>query len=132
MWGYLAKMRTGPPPSGEKLDSLINTVKVAINKIRSRGGDVLLVRTPSSGPFWMGEQQGFPREKYWDKLLASTNSQGIHFIDYPETANFICPEFSHLSPQDAIVYTKALIPMVEQKGWKFPHKPAVQKQLASK
>jgi hypothetical protein len=79
------------------------------------------VRTPSSGFYWEGEQKGFPREKYWDKILEVTGCKGIHFMDFPETNHYICPEASHLSPKDAIEYTGYLAHIL-QNGmmWTFP------------
>jgi hypothetical protein len=71
----------------------------------------------------MGEQQGFPREKYWDKILKVTGCDGIHFTDYDVIAHFQCPEFSHLKPSDAVIFTKNLVQIMEKdKGWKFPNK----------
>lgn len=121
IWAFFAKMSKEPPAAGKKLDSIFSVVKTACDKIKSRGGQVIFVRTPSSGGFLMGEKMGYPREKYWDRLLVITNCPGIHFADYPATANLICPEFSHLSQPDAIVYTKNFIKILrEEKGWKFP------------
>lgn len=80
-------------------------------------------RTPSSGPFWMGEQMGFPRAKYWDRLLALTGCPGIHFADYPAVASFVCPEWSHLKPADAVTWTINLVDILQkEKGWVFPLK----------
>ncbi len=121
IWDTFRKMSKDPPASGAKLDSILNAVKIAVDKIKARGGQVLFVRTPSSGAYLMGEKMGFPREKYWDRILAVTNCPGIHFADYPAIDHFICPEFSHLSLQDGVVYTKNLIKILsEEKGWKFP------------
>jgi hypothetical protein len=101
---------------------MLMMVKADVDRITQRGGKVIFVRTPSSGPFWVGEQKGFPRAQYWDRMLAVTGQPGIHFADHPETAHYICPEFSHLSPDDAIDYTKHLITQIEGKGWVFAHK----------
>lgn len=109
VWKVLGSRRDRPPIAGAPLDSLFETIKVAVDKIESRGGKVIFVRTPSSGPFLMGEQMGYPREKYWDKLLAYTGKPGIHFMDDPATNHYHCPEFSHLTPADAIDYTKHFI-----------------------
>jgi len=38
-----------PPLSGDKLNAIFNTVKANVDKIKGRGGEVLFVRTPSSG-----------------------------------------------------------------------------------
>ena len=122
IWGSFRKMSKEPPASGAKLDSMLMVVKNCVNKIKARGGQVMFVRTPSSGAFLMGEKMGFPREKYWDRILAVTNCHGIHFEDYPAIAHFVCPEFSHLSQSDAIVFTKHFITILEEKGWVFPNK----------
>ena len=120
IWDTFRQMSKDPPASGAKLDSILNQVKVAVDKIKARGGDVIFVRTPSSGPYYsMGESKAFPREKYWDRVLATTKCPGIHFKDYPAIADFICPEFSHLSKADAIVFTKHFISILKEKGWNF-------------
>ncbi|MBK8496241.1 MAG: hypothetical protein IPL50_15430 [Chitinophagaceae bacterium] len=52
--------------------------------------------------------------------MKTTNSPGIHFADYPAIANFQCPEFSHLSQPDAVIFTKHFIKILTaEKGWKF-------------
>jgi hypothetical protein len=120
IWAFLGSQREKPPVSGTAVDSLHHVVKAAVDKIRSRGGDVLFVRTPSSGPFWAVEQKNLPREKYWDQLLQVTGAPGIHFKDDPNTDHYICPEFSHLTPDDAKDYTRHLIKTLTEKyGWKF-------------
>ncbi|HVF80355.1 MAG TPA: hypothetical protein VM884_00390 [Flavisolibacter sp.] len=132
IWQFLRSVNKMPPASGAKLDSFFTVVKARVDKIRSRGGQVVFVRTPSSGPFWGGEQKGFPREKYWNPLLRLTNAPGIHFTDYFPIAHFVCPEWSHLSPQDAITFTAHFVSLLEEKGWKFPHKNTTALSLNSK
>jgi hypothetical protein len=119
IWVEMIKGSKEPPASGPKLDSMLNAVKISVDKIKARGGQVLFVRTPSSGGFKMGESMGFPREKYWDRLLAITNCPGIHYADYPAIDHFVCPEDSHLSLSDAKVFTINFIKILSEKGWKF-------------
>jgi len=116
IWTMLSKSPE-PPVTGEALQAIFDEVKTAVDKIRSRGGKVIFVRTPSSGPFWQGEQMGYPREKYWDALIKYVNVEGLHFKDYPGTADMICPEWSHLSPADAVIYTHHLINLLKQTDW---------------
>lgn len=124
VWKFLAENSREKPPTGGKLDTFFNTVKVAVDKIKARGGQVIFVRTPSSGPFLMGEKKGYPREQYWDQLLKVTGCPGIHFADYPVIDHFQCPEFSHLSTQDAVIFTKEFIRILNQeKGWAFAKLP---------
>jgi hypothetical protein len=121
-----------PTPNEKQIEEMFASIKTAVNKIKKRGGEVMFVRTPSSNPMWGGEQMGFPREKFWNRLLQETGTEGIHFADYKETSGFICPEWSHLSPADAVVYTHHLLRHMEEKGWKFPNKPSIPAQLSSR
>ncbi|MEO6584041.1 MAG: hypothetical protein ABIO05_06940 [Ferruginibacter sp.] len=117
--------RPQPPPTGDTLERILNSVKRDIDKIKSRGGKVVLVRTPSSGSYLMKENMGFPRNAYWTKLVALNNGLGFHFLDDSITKKLLCPELSHLTRQDAIVYTKALINHLELLGWAFPNKKEI-------
>ena len=122
IWVQMVKGSKEPPASGTKLDSILMAVKTSVDKIKARGGQVLFVRTPSSGGSKIGESMGFPREKYWDRLLAFTNCPGIHYADYPAIDHFICPENSHLSQTDAKVFTQNFVTILhEEKGWNFPN-----------
>ncbi len=112
-----------PGISGDSLETIFKEVKNNIDKIKARGGQILFVRTPSTGDYRGAEEIAYPRQKYWDKLLSYTNTPGIYFEDYPETAHFICPEWSHLTSSDAVVYTNSLIKiLIQEKGWSFPKK----------
>jgi len=110
-----------PPMSGKALDDVMASVKSDVAKIKARGGDVVFTRTPSSGFFIEAEHHLFPRAAYWDRLLKETGCKGFYYADYPGTAGLQCPEFSHLSPTDAVVYTKTLIDvMAKETGWVHP------------
>lgn len=121
VWLNIAKMgsKIERPPS-TVYDSLMLALKKDIDIIKSRGGQVVFLRPPSSGPLWQGEQKGFSRQEFWDKLLHITECKGIHFMDYDETSSYACPEYSHLSPSDAKLYTRKLIQILETEiAWKF-------------
>ena len=120
LWAFYRQISKDLPLTDLQIDSLITTVKNDVNKIKGRGGEVIFVRSPSSGPFLMGEKIGYPRQKYWDRLLELTGCQGIHFADYPAIDHFECPEFSHLKRSDAVIYTTNLVNILQQKGWVFP------------
>lgn len=117
IWTILISGDKTPPPDEETLQGVFAEMRSAVQKIQRRGGKVVFVRTPSSGPMGDGEKMAFPRQKYWDRILSSTNAGGIHFADYPETAGLICPEWSHLSPAQAIHYTHHLVKRLGEKGW---------------
>jgi hypothetical protein len=117
--GVWAMLGSDPTPAvdGNALTAIFKEVRTNIDKIRSRGGKVILTRTPSSGPFAMGEQKKYPKEKYWNQLVAFTQTEGIHYLENPKTKDLTCPEWSHLAPKDAVTYTKQLVKSLEQKGW---------------
>jgi len=110
VWLFVMDLgKKAPPPKQDPVPPILAVVKDAVDKIRSRGGEVAFVRTPSSGVMLGVEQHVFPRARCWDPLLAATRCQGIYYTDYDATSHFVCPEWSHLTPQDAVLYTRALI-----------------------
>lgn len=124
-WIILGALDKKPAIKGDSLEAVFKSIKADIDKIKARGGTVLFVRTPSSGGYLETERIVYPRNQYWDRLLTYTNTPGIHFEDYPETAHFICPEWSHLTPGDAIIYTKHFVNILQEKGWKFQKEKSV-------
>jgi hypothetical protein len=117
IWTFLIMSDPTPPMTDETLTQTLDEIKASIDKIRARGGKVIFIRSPSSGPMEEGEQIAYPRERYWDRMLAHTNTPGIHYQDYPETASYICPEWSHLAPADVIDYTVQLVKQLGEKRW---------------
>ncbi len=110
IWLFVMDMaKHAPPPKQDPIAPVIDASKSAVDKIHARGGEVVFIRTPSSGVMLGVEQHVFPRERCWGPLLAATGCKGLFYTDDPATSHFICPEWSHLSPKDAVAYTKALI-----------------------
>ena len=102
-------MKNYPRSKEDPVPVVLRMTKEAVDKIRARGGDVIFVRPPSSGPMERMEKQMMPKEAGWAHLLQTTGCKGIHYTDYPAMSHFICPEWSHLKPSDAVLYTRALI-----------------------
>lgn len=103
-----------PPGAAPQLPAalvsdVIATTKRDIDKIRSRGGDVVIMRPPSRGPFLKFEKMGTPRAQVWDRLVNDTHSLGIHFEDYPDTQGLEIPEWPHLSGDSAKQFTRAYV-----------------------
>lgn len=121
IWALFAKMaQSAPPMPPQAFEGMFQSVKADIAKIKARGGQVVFVRTPSSGAYLQGEMMGFPRAKFWDRLVKETNCPGIHFMDYPAINHFDCPEFSHLKQADAALFTKEFYHLLsQQKGFAF-------------
>jgi hypothetical protein len=89
-------------------------VRVAndVAQIRARGGDVVFVRFPSSGPVYRSEERSFPRSLSWEPLLRAANVTGVNFTDYPQLQGYNLPEWSHMSAADAPRFTQALADLI--------------------
>ena len=99
----------GPPVPDEIIQMTQETTRVAVEKIRARGGDVILLRPPSSGALRAGERIGFARKRFWEPLLAAAKLEGIHFEDFATMQDLKVPEESHLSRACATVFTDAYV-----------------------
>jgi hypothetical protein len=111
------------PITGDTLQAFFNQYKNSIDKIKARGGKIAFIRPPSTGAVLERENRFYPRDQYWDRLIRYTESPGFYYTDHPETAHLTCPEQSHLSPGDAVIFTKALIHYLRENGWTFSRSP---------
>jgi hypothetical protein len=99
--------RRGPLPP-ELIARTQSATREAVAAIRARGGDVVFIRPPSTGPLRIGEEK-LPRKQGWDPLLRAADVRGIHFEDYASMRGLDLPEWSHLSRRCATVYTDAYV-----------------------
>lgn len=106
---------TGPPVTVETVERVSASTKSDIDRIRSRGGEVVWIRPPSSGPVLDTERARYPRQKVWDRLLHDTASFGVYFEDYPAMQNLCCPDWSHLSKTSAIAFTDAYVRVLRER-----------------
>jgi len=106
------------PIKGEVLTNYLKEIKTSIDKIKSRGGGVAFMRPPSHGAYFDRENRLYPRKEYWDRLLEYTHTAGYYFTDYPAIDSLPCVDESHLSPHNAIIYTRHLIDILKtHEGW---------------
>jgi hypothetical protein len=97
------------PLDGQTINAVSVRTKVAVDKIRARGGDVVFVRPPSAHDLRIIEDKHLPRANAWDAILAYTHSNGVHIDDLPAVQNLTLPEGSHLSRACATVFTDAYL-----------------------
>ena len=91
------------------LDKTFERTRVAVAKIRARGGDVVFVRPPSAPVLRAVEEKTVSRSRGWDALLAHAQVRGIHFDDDSAMQGLFLPEDSHLSRACATVFTDAYV-----------------------
>lgn len=108
----------GDPVSRDLVDSVIETTRRDVEKIRARGGEVIFLRPPSAGPVRTNERLRAPRSRVWDRLIEETGTLGIHFEDYEDTGDLDLPEWSHLTRDSARSFTRAYVDvMMERSDW---------------
>lgn len=90
-------------------DEAVLYVSKLVKKFKDRGGNIVFLRSPSTGFYKELEAKNQPREEYWDVLLEKTGVKGYHYDDYEVLKNFDCPDWSHLSGEDADVFTRAFV-----------------------
>lgn len=95
---------------------MLHFLRQAIDGIRSNGGEVLLVRTPTSKFLREMEARLSPRQKYWDWFCAADGLRAVNFEDVPTMRAIVCPEGSHLDQNEASVFTAALADELVRRG----------------
>ena len=111
VWKFFGKV--SPPP--DKESTMTFFLKDA-EKFKARGGNLILIRCPSSGGVRAGENHALPRKEFWDKLVQQANVKAYHFEDYEQFKNLKCPEWSHLSAEDARFFTTELAKLMIEDG----------------
>ena len=106
--------RALPPTRAETIVSTVERTRVAVAKIRARGGEVVFVRPPSAPELRAYEERTLPRTRGWDQLLQGAGVRGVHFDDYPAMQGLVLPEYSHLSQACATVFTDAYVRAVAE------------------
>jgi hypothetical protein len=101
-----------PPEKKATMSYFIEDLKTFKNK----GGNVILVRCPSSGMTRVGEKKGLPRAEFWDDLVKQAKVKAYHFEDYERLKDLTCPEESHLSGSDADFFTKEILEIMKNDG----------------
>ncbi|WP_136479839.1 hypothetical protein [Cognatitamlana onchidii] len=118
VWHFFGK--GAPPP--EK-DATTAFFMKDVEKFKAKGGNLILIRPPSSGGVRMGEKMGLPRERFWDSLVNVANVKSYHFEDYDQFKDLTCPEESHLSLADANFYTEELVKILKEDNALTNQKP---------
>ena len=108
-----------PPPERE---AVTNAFVELAEKFKKKGGELILVRCPSSGLFKEVESKGFSRDIFWNELVTKTGAKSYNYMDYEQFSDLHLPEWSHLSAEDAQFFTKELIKIMKADGISFNSK----------
>tara|TARA_Y100001968_G_scaffold321975_1_gene357295 strand:+ start:424 stop:1506 length:1083 start_codon:yes stop_codon:yes gene_type:complete len=97
-------------------EQVIDKYATAARTIRARGGNVIFVRLPSDG--WVGgfEDEHYPRQDCYDRLIERTGCFGVHYLDYPILRDLKCVEESHLSEPSGQIFTEEFVKILKSSG----------------
>jgi hypothetical protein len=110
VWTSILTSGDMPPP--DKASTTTAFIKLT-EAFEAKGGQVILLRCPSSGLFKEVESKGMPRAMFWDELVQKSGVKAYHYEDYPQFQNLFLPEWSHLATEDARFFTKELIEIMK-------------------
>ena len=96
------------------VQSTLDRIGKAVEAVRQRGGRIVFVRLPSTGTLREIEDRFTPRHAFYDRMLEAAAAPGIHFEDFSQLASFDCPEWSHLTAEDAVRFTAVLMPLLDE------------------
>jgi hypothetical protein len=119
IWRQRFPPAADPPPAElrKTIAEQIDLTAKAVAKLRTRGVQVLFLRSPSDGEYLAYERRLFPRATTWDALLAASGAPGIHFEDYPELQGYDLPEWSHMTRAEAERFTASLYGVIQRDFW---------------
>ena len=112
---YHQVQEQGQPAVGTEIEETLQRIERAVSKIRSRGGNVVLVHFPHDGKIRDLENELYPRATYWDALVARVDAPAIHFADEPALSAYRCPDGSHLDVRDTADFTRDLADLVRER-----------------
>lgn len=123
---FIGDLDAPPPPPEvaakmeQGLAKAMDGMAAAVAAIRARGGEVIFVRCPATGPMLEVELKRSPPAKVWKGLLETTGAVGIDFAEHPELQGFELPEWSHLRAADQEPFTRALATLAKPhwEAWK--------------
>ena len=111
-WKFVIMGNKNPP----EREATTNFFVADAKKFMDRGGNLILLRCPSSGWIKEGEDKFLSRAEFWDPLVKATNAKAYYYEDYEQLKDLTCPEWSHLSAPDARYFTTELVKIMKDDG----------------
>lgn len=106
-----------PPTPLESWLPQIEKVNELSRRIIDRGGNVVLVRLPTSEGHWALDDEYYPKNEYWDSLAERSYAPAIHFLDVEGLSAYDLPDTSHLDFRNRQAFTATLfdaLPVVQK------------------
>jgi hypothetical protein len=87
-------------------DSDATRINVLVRKLRDRGGKVVFVSLPVTGPYAQFDRDEHLRSHFWNRFTSAVDAVCLHSADF--ASRLECPDWSHLDGTDARSFTALL------------------------
>ena len=111
----MTELRNEEPPRLDIWTEVLSRVQKDVQKIRSRGGQVVFVRLPTGGEQYRIEEAACPKAVYWDRIADLTSAVTVHFTDIPSMTQFELPDHSHMDMTETAHFTESLFNVLEDR-----------------
>lgn len=91
------------------LDDELREIDDFVRRIRSRGGEVVFVRMPSSGTRLAIEEDLYAKADFWDRFSHDISGRWLHFTELAGITGLKCPDESHLDFRDVQLFTDTVV-----------------------
>ncbi len=96
------------PYSQPEFEVVLNYLDTLVQMLRAKGVDVFILQLPSSAEVYMLESVFFPRERFWTVMEQRLDATFIHAEDYPQMADFMSQDGSHIDSNYIVEFTELL------------------------
>jgi hypothetical protein len=108
-----------PPEKPERMAEMASETLAfftpLVEKLRERGGDMVFIRMPSEGGYLKHDIKTDYRGLTWDVMVKDLGAPAIHTFDYPQLSTDLdIPEWSHLSRASQDLWSRDIVPVIEQ------------------
>ena len=114
--GLKAYYRDNPPVAADVWLADLAMVSAWIQRIESRGGQVVFFREPVSGESLQLDEANFPRDQYWDAYARVSPAMLIDFRDVRALTTLDLPDTSHIDGTDVPRFTTAIAGLLKARG----------------
>ena len=97
----------------EGIQQMLERHKNAILAIEGRGGRVVLLKLPTSGPVLQVESELFPDELYWARVVENLEAPHYDLADYPAFSRFPPIDGSHIDGSQKVEFTRTLLQLLQ-------------------
>ena len=101
-------LRAGHYPTKAQYAALEARFQRALDQLRGRGGDVVMVALPMGSRLGALQNKAFPAEKFWDPWVARSGLISIKSTDFDSLSRYEPVDESHLCKADARAFSRAL------------------------